>query len=145
MTTKPTKIILVRHGQTEWNCVERFRGRADVPLNATGRRQAEAVARRLARLGGVAMVYSSPLGRCLNTAVPVAAAAGAEMQPLAGIIDIDYGEWQGLTPAEAEERYPDIFPAWLEAPDVVPIPGGRVIARSAGEGGVGARGGRPGP
>lgn len=128
MNGNSTKVILVRHGQTEWNRVERFRGRADIALNSTGRRQAKAVARRLANLGDVAMVYSSPLLRCLDTATPIAVAAGAEMRPLPGIIDIDYGEWQGLSPAEAEERYPDIFPAWQEAPHAVPIPGGESLA-----------------
>lgn len=56
-----TRFILVRHGQTEWNRIERFRGRADVPLNESGIKQAEATARRIANEWQVTAVYASPL------------------------------------------------------------------------------------
>ncbi len=127
MNDDSTTIILVRHGQTEWNRIERFRGRADVPLNATGHQQAEAVASRMSGLSNVAMIYSSPLSRCLNTAAPIAAVTGAEIRPLAGIIDLDYGEWQGLTPAEVRERDPEILRAWQQAPHLVTTPGGESV------------------
>jgi len=67
-----TRIILVRHGQTEWNRVERFRGRADVPLNETGLAQAEATGRRVASEWQPVAIYSSPLSRAVKTAEAIA-------------------------------------------------------------------------
>ncbi len=92
-----TRFILVRHGQTEWNRVERFRGRADLALNETGIRQAEAVAERLSRWQ-VATVYTSPLQRASVTAQTLASHLGLAVQPLDALIDIDFGRWQGLWP-----------------------------------------------
>ena len=66
------QIILIRHGQTEWNRFERFRGRADVPLNETGLVQAEATGRRVAAEWKLTAVYSSPLSRAIETAQAVA-------------------------------------------------------------------------
>ncbi len=98
-----TQIILVRHGQTEWNRVERFRGRANLDLNEVGIRQAEATAERVARWT-VAAIYSSPLPRAKTTAQILARRLGLEVELLPGLIDIDYGQWQGLSPDEAAVR-----------------------------------------
>jgi len=95
-----TRFVLVRHGQTEWNRVERFRGRADIPLNETGLAQAKALARRLASWA-IAAVYSSPLQRTRETGKAIARQLGLQVEPLEGLIDIDYGALQGLTPEEA--------------------------------------------
>lgn len=122
-----TEIILVRHGQTEWNRIERFRGRADIPLNAVGVEQARAVAKRLAKKPGLVAVYSSPLSRCLQTAKAIAQATGVQVQVADGLIDIDYGDWQGLTPDEVEAREPDLYRQWLEAPQETVIPGGETL------------------
>ena len=73
-----THILLVRHGETEWNLVERFRGQADVPLNETGLAQAEATGRRVGATWQVAAVYSSPLSRAVKTAEAIAARAGVD-------------------------------------------------------------------
>lgn len=116
-------IILVRHGETEWNRVERFRGRMDLELNERGRAQAQAAGRALASVA-VAAVYSSPLRRALDTAAAIAAPHGLVVQPCLGLLDIDYGQWQGLTPEEAAQRYPEPYRQWLEQPHQVPIPGG---------------------
>ena len=123
-----TRIILVRHGQTEWNRVERFRGRADVPLNATGLAQAEATARRVAAEWQPSAVYSSPLSRAVKTAEAIARrfALSVEVQP--GLADIDYGAWQGLPPDEARARWPEIVEAWYAAPQAAQIPGGETLA-----------------
>ncbi len=122
-----TRIVLVRHGETEWNRLERFRGRADVPLNARGVAQAEAVARRIAAEGPLDAVYSSPLSRALRTAEAIAARAGLTAQVCPGLVDIDYGLWQGLTPAEVEARWPDVLRAWYEKPQEARIPGGETL------------------
>ena len=122
------RIILVRHGQTEWNRVERFRGQADVPLNATGLAQAQATGRRVAATWRPVAVYASPLSRAVQTAQAIAQHFDLTVQPQADLIDIDYGKWQGLPPAEVNERWPDAFYAWQHAPHTAQIPGGETLA-----------------
>jgi broad specificity phosphatase PhoE len=122
-----TRIILVRHGQTEWNRIERFRGRADIPLNRTGMAQAEATARRLARQPKPAAVYSSPLVRAAVTARKIAQPHGLTVQLHDGLIDIDYGRWQGLTPRQVQERWPAELDAWYNAPQAARIPSGETL------------------
>jgi broad specificity phosphatase PhoE len=125
-----TRIILVRHGQTGWNvgagAGERFRGRVDLPLDDKGLAQARALAERLADCPIVA-VYSSPLRRAMETARPTAQKLGLLVQPLPGIIDINYGDWQGLSPAEVANVYSDLYPRWLETPHRVKFPHGESL------------------
>ncbi|MBU0491193.1 MAG: histidine phosphatase family protein [Chloroflexi bacterium] len=124
-----TRIILVRHGQTAWNREVRFRGQVDVPLNDVGHAQAQAVARTL-RVAGwlIAAVYSSPLSRAIETARPTADALGLPMQPEPGLLDINYGEWGGLSPAEAEARDPALLARWQHDPGTAVFPGGEDLA-----------------
>jgi len=121
------RIVLVRHGQTEWNREERFRGQVDVPLNEVGRAQAQAVARRLQDVT-LAAVYSSPLSRALETARPTAQAHGLAVQPEPGLLDINYGEWGGLSPEEARARDPELLACWLNDPGRAIFPGGEGLA-----------------
>jgi probable phosphoglycerate mutase len=122
-----TTIVLVRHGQTEWNRVERFRGRADVPLNEAGIAQAAATGERVAKEYRPAAIYASPLSRALRTAEAIAQHFGLVVRPHAGLLDIDYGDWQGLTPDEARQRWPDPVHAWYTTPDLARIPGGESL------------------
>jgi broad specificity phosphatase PhoE len=122
-----TRIVLIRHGQIEWNRVERFRGRADVPLNETGLAQAEATGKRVAAQWQPAAVYSSPLSRAVKTADAIAGRLGLPVRIHAGIADIDYGQWQGLTPDEAQERWTEIYHAWYNAPHTARTPGGKTL------------------
>jgi len=122
-----TRIILVRHGQTEWNRVERFRGRADVPLDNTGMAQADATGRRIATGWQVSAVYCSPLSRAVKTAEAIAGHFGLVVQPYPGLVDIDYGLWQGLTPAEVQRQWPELIEAWYKAPQTVQIPQGETL------------------
>jgi broad specificity phosphatase PhoE len=122
-----TRIILVRHGQTEWNRAERFRGRADVPLNETGLAQAEATGRRVAAEWQPVAVYSSPLSRAVKTAQAIAVHFDLEVQAHLGLVDIDYGEWQGLTPDEAGVHWPEMVTAWYDAPHKARIPSGETL------------------
>jgi probable phosphoglycerate mutase len=123
-----TRFILVRHGQTEWNRVERFRGRADVPLNVVGLEQAAATGRRIAAEWRPTAVYCSPLGRARQTAEAIAVHFGLPVQPHLGLYDIHFGQWQGLTPDEARARWPGLVDAWYTAPQTVQIPGGESLA-----------------
>jgi broad specificity phosphatase PhoE len=124
-----TRIILVRHGQTEWNRVERFRGRADVPLNETGIAQAEAAGLRIYGEWQPSAIYSSPLSRAMKTAETIAKHFDLPVQIHPGLVDIDYGEWQGLTPDEARDRWPAALHAWYHKPDQAIIPGGEKLAQ----------------
>jgi probable phosphoglycerate mutase len=117
-------IILVRHGQTEWNRVERFRGRYDIPLDETGVKQGEAVAERIAAQFKPERVFTSPLIRAMKTAEIIAKKAGIPIIIQRGIIDIDYGEWQGLTPDEVKARFPHESTLWYGHPEKAFIPGG---------------------
>jgi len=122
-----TRIVLVRHGETEWNRVEHFRGRADVPLNETGITQAKRMAQRVATQWRPVAIYSSPLTRAVKTAEAVAWHFGLSVQAHPGLIDIHYGQWQGLTPSEAKERWPEVIDAWYNAPQGARIPGGETL------------------
>jgi probable phosphoglycerate mutase len=116
-------LFLARHGETDWNVAGRWQGHADVPLNATGRAQALALAERL-RGEGIAAVASSDLSRARATAELVAGALGLQV----ALVDPDlreqrYGRFEGLTPRECEERYPDDWARYATDPRPGP-PGG---------------------
>jgi len=123
-----THIILVRHGQTEWNRIERFRGRADVPLNEIGLAQAEATGRRIAAEWQPTTIYSSPLSRAVRTADAIAGHFNLPVNVLPDLNDIDYGQWQGLTPDEVRERWPIEIDAWFNAPQTVCPPEGESLS-----------------
>lgn len=120
------EIILARHGETDWNVAEVFRGRIDVALNATGLRQAELLGAYLGELK-IDAVYSSPLQRALRTAEAIAGrqALGVAVSP--GLIDMDFGEWQGLSLREVADRYPVLYEEWQKHPDRVRIPAGESL------------------
>jgi probable phosphoglycerate mutase len=125
-----TRVILIRHGQTAWNLgagVERFRGRTDLPLDDTGQAQARSVAERL-RLEPIDALYSSPLLRARQTMAPLADALGLPVQTHPGLLDMDYGDWQGLTHAEAAAAFPEPYAAWRSHPSQVHFPGGECLA-----------------
>ncbi|MGQ9614943.1 MAG: histidine phosphatase family protein [Spirochaetota bacterium] len=120
-------LILVRHGQTEWNRVERFRGHYDIPLDETGIKQGEAVAERIAIQFKPDRVFTSPLIRAMKTAEIIAKKADIPVIIHRGIIDIDYGHWQGLTPDEVKARFPYESALWYEHPENAIIPGGETL------------------
>jgi phosphoserine phosphatase len=129
-----TKILLVRHGHVDGISPERFRGRSDLQLTAEGRRQAESTARRIAGSWRPAAVYSSPMQRCLATAKAIGQPLALMPVPLEGLNDIDYGEWQGLTPEQVKARWPRELDLWYRRPDWAALPRGEtlqdVLARS---------------
>lgn len=117
------QIILVRHGETEWNAREIFRGRADVGLNETGTRQAERLAQYLSRLRLTA-VYASPLSRARKTAELICRHHNLTVAVTNGLMDFDYGRWQGLSHQEVRDRYPELYAEWLKHPQRVTMPDG---------------------
>ena len=122
-----TKIILVRHGHVEGISPERFRGRADLALTPEGLRQAEATARRIEASWTPAAVYASPLSRCRATAEAIGRPFGLTPTPVPGLMDIDYGEWQGLSPDEVGRKWPEMLDTWYRAPHWAAIPGGESL------------------
>jgi probable phosphoglycerate mutase len=135
-TAPPTRLILVRHGETELTASRRYSGRGDVPLSERGQDQARAAASRVAELvGSDPAVVSSPLSRCTGTGAILAEVLGNP--PVAtdpDLIECDFGDWEGLTFAEVREGWPAEMSAWLASPEVTP-PGGesfRAVATRVG-------------
>jgi broad specificity phosphatase PhoE len=111
-----TTILLVRHGETDWNREQRWQGHADPPLNERGREQSHELARQLAEVP-FAAVYSSDLARARQTAEIVAAAKGLDVVTDRALREIDVGEWCGLTTAEIQERFSDGYRRHAEGDD----------------------------
>jgi ribonuclease H / adenosylcobalamin/alpha-ribazole phosphatase len=125
--SQPTTTVLLRHGETPLSAERRFAGRGDIPLTETGKLQAKAAAQRLAARGGVQLIVTSPLRRARLTAEAVAAATGAPVQVDEGWTEADFGEWEGLSYAEAMERWPGEVTAWMNDTSMAP-PGGESFA-----------------
>ena len=107
----PTRLIVWRHGQTTYNVDKRFQGQLDTDLNPIGQAQAVAAAARLAELGPDAIV-SSDLRRAADTAAALAARTGLTVRYDPRLRERNFGAWQGLTNAEAAERYPEEHGRW---------------------------------
>ncbi|MDI6806647.1 MAG: histidine phosphatase family protein [Candidatus Aenigmarchaeota archaeon] len=124
-----TDIILVRHGETEWNVGKIFRGRKDIPLNEMGRKQAELLGKYLSEVR-VDAIYSSPLKRALDTANLIAKyqPEKIDVQVTEGLLDINYGEWEGRSEQEVNELYPELYELWNKSPHEVLIPKGESLA-----------------
>jgi len=121
-----TEIILVRHGETEWNVEEIYRGRIDVKLNEVGVKQAELLGRYLSNLK-LDAIYSSPLKRALDTANILAQYQNVAVQVTDGFMDLDCGEWQGLSDEQVRKLYPALHEQWRVNPHLVKMPGGHFI------------------
>jgi len=121
-----TEIILARHGETEWNVAEIFRGRIDIELNQTGIKQAELLAEYLSSLK-LDAIYSSPLKRALKTAEIIASYHKLDVEITPGLIDFDYGKWQGLPHQEVKDKYKELYAEWIKNPHQVKIPAGESL------------------
>lgn len=121
-----TRVVLVRHGQTDWNRDQIFRGRVDVPLNETGRAEARKIGEALRGIP-LDAVYSSPLSRAVETARAILVHHSLELRTDPGLMDIDYGRWQGVALNEVKRMYPDLYRAWSETPESVQMPGGESL------------------
>jgi broad specificity phosphatase PhoE len=115
-------LAIVRHGQAEGNTSHRFIGWLDVPLDDLGVRQAATVARRLAD-AGIDRVLSSDILRARQTAEPLAAILGVDVEIDERLREIGNGEWTGLLPVEIAADWPDLWQSYVTGTDV-PRPGG---------------------
>jgi broad specificity phosphatase PhoE len=123
-----TRVYLVRHGTTDWNKEEIFRGRLDCKLNETGQAEARALAGYFKDIP-VEVIYSSPLSRATETAQVIAAAKGLRVLPDPAFMDMDFGAWQGLPLKEVKEKYSDLYRVWRERPQAITFPGGENLAQ----------------
>jgi len=121
------EILLIRHGETEWNRREVFRGRADVPLSAKGEKQAKLLAEAL-RSSGLQAVYSSPLARARQTAKPLAETLGVAIQTDERLTDMSFGRWEGRPRADVEKDDPDLYRTWFTEPQRFRAPDGESLA-----------------
>lgn len=106
-----TALLLIRHGETAWNAEHRIQGHLDIPLSATGIRQAAVLGERLAA-ETVTAIYSSELARAWLTAVPFAARLGLDIIPDSRLRERSFGVFEGLTADEIAERHPEGFRLW---------------------------------
>ncbi len=122
------RLILVRHGQTEWNLQGRYQGRADVPICSLGLATAQRAAATL-RGCGAELLLASPLQRARATAAVIGRFLGdlpSEVDER--LTEIDFGQWQGLRQAEVKALWPTLLRRWKRAPDSVRFPGGERLA-----------------
>ena len=120
-------LVLVRHGETEYNRVDVFRGRIDLPLNERGVEQARAAALSLSGQEFEAF-YSSPLSRSLRTAEIIAEPHGGGVSPLKYFLAVAYGEWSGQGIEEIRENWPREFAVWVDDPEKAVFPGGERLS-----------------
>ena len=121
-----TEIIIARHGQTAWNVTEVFRGRIDIELDETGVRQAELLAEYLSG-ARIDAVFSSPLKRALKTAETIASYHNLAVEIAPGLIDFNYGKWQGLPHQEVKDEYKELYAEWTKNPHRVRMPAGESL------------------
>jgi ribonuclease H / adenosylcobalamin/alpha-ribazole phosphatase len=114
----PTRLLLLRHGQTELSAQRRYSGRGNPALTEVGRRQADAAQR-----GGISAVFASPLQRAYDTAAMAAKALGLDVTVDDDLIETDFGAWEGLTFAEASERDAELHTRWLRDTSTTPPDG----------------------
>ncbi|HEU4363650.1 MAG TPA: bifunctional RNase H/acid phosphatase, partial [Mycobacterium sp.] len=109
----PTRLLLLRHGQTELSVQRRYSGRGNPALTELGRQQADAAARYVAQRGGISAVVTSPLQRAYDTAAASAKALGLDVTVEDDLTETDFGSWEGLTFGEAAARDPELHRRWL--------------------------------
>jgi alpha-ribazole phosphatase len=123
-----TELILVRHGETDWNTQGRYQGQSDVPLNEAGRVQADRLAASL-QGQAIAAIYSSDLRRARETAEALARSSGAPLHFDPRLREIDQGEWEGMLFDEIQRRYAESFQRRRRDPLRVAPPGGETVGQ----------------
>jgi len=118
------RLIIVRHGESEWNRIHRYQGQLDAPLSDLGLRQAEALAERL-KNEQLDFIYTSRLQRAARTAEAIARYhAGTPLGQSEALLEIHHGEWQGKYAHEILAQYADGLREWREHPTRSQMPGG---------------------
>lgn len=119
------KLILARHGETDWNVAKKIQGVTDTDLNENGLRQArELAAAVLAGDLGITAIYSSHLKRAAQTAAYVAEALNLPYHTMEALQELNFGKWEGNSWPEVKERYPEEYGVWYTNRRYTPAPGG---------------------
>ena len=126
MVGTPVRILLVRHGETAFNVEGRWQGQSDSPLTERGLAQARELSRALAQ-EPIAAVYSSDLGRALNTAGEVARPHQLAVQTDTRLREVDTGRWTGKGRFEIDNEFPGGLEDWAERPSSMRLPDGETI------------------
>ena len=127
MTRKETRLLLIRHGNTEWHGLSRVLGQNDIPLNAVGLEQARSIAAALAGIG-ITQILTSPLARAAQTAEVLGERAGVATTVDARLTDMRVGEWEGMTYADLATR--DDYRSFVADPLETKIPGGETLGQA---------------
>jgi len=122
------RLVVLRHGSTEWNRERRYQGCVDTRLSAEGQAQAEAAADALAGRS-LAAVYASPLARAQETARAIAARHGLSVLTAPAFREICLGVWEGHTVSEVKARFPELYSAWRDRPHTLELPEGESLAQ----------------
>ena len=120
------KLLLVRHGETEWNKVGRFQGQRDVALNERGLAQARETARAVVAHGQTAL-YSSPLHRTMQVADEISRLGRVPVVPVAGFKELDLGDMEGITGAEMRDCWPEVHAPGRNNPAELKMPNGESL------------------
>jgi broad specificity phosphatase PhoE len=121
-----TEVMLVRHGESEWNQSHRYTGQQDVPLSDLGKEQAFRLAERL-KDDGLTAIYASPLRRARDTARAIGALAHVPITLEPGLAEINHGAWEGLTAVQVSEKFPAEYHQWRVQPHAVVMPAGESL------------------
>ncbi|BEV35837.1 histidine phosphatase family protein [Synechococcus sp. M16CYN] len=121
------RLILVRHGETDWNKAGRFQGRLDIPLNKNGRSQASAT-RNFLKNVSIDQAWSSTLSRSIETAeIILQAHPNVTLTQTNGLIEIGHGLWEGKLESEIRNEWPNLLEAWRHSPATAQMPEGEAI------------------
>ncbi len=122
----PVSVYVARHGETTWNAVGRYQGRLETPLSPLGQAQAQALAAALAGKG-ITRIISSPLSRCMQTAVPLSVETGVPIESEPLLLEIAHGTWEGRYRDEIARNDPQTYRTWREHPQAVKFEGGESL------------------
>lgn len=117
---------IARHGQTEWNILGKTQGHGNSPLTEKGLAQAKELAEGMDKYP-IDMIFSSDLGRAIQTAEEVGKRFGIEVQPTEALREMGFGEWEGKLIPEITEKYADTYKTWRNEPHLAKIPGGETL------------------
>ena len=116
-----TEIIIIRHGETEWNVTGRFQGHSDIPLSSAGHEQARLLGKNIV-IEGIDKIYASDLVRAVETAEPLAARFGLSVEKDVALRELNFGAWEGRYFSEINEETPDLMKQFYRDPESIDIP-----------------------
>ena len=123
-----TTLWFVRHGETDWNTQSRIQDTTDIPLNETGLRQARLISTRLSGVS-IDAIYSSPLARAEQTAMPLAGRLDLPIHRVDGLSERNFGSFQGKTPSEIAIEDPDNYRRWQDRDEMFVPSGGESLVQ----------------